>query len=140
MQVHEHKELVPRRPRRRDRREDNVVPMINIVFLLLLFFMVAGRLAPDSGAEVRPPASASEAPLPRGLPEIVIHADGAMRFRGRELAAAELAERLLVDGVPPAAVRLRADAEAAAGTVTAVVDRLAALGVERLLLATTRAR
>ena len=38
-----------------------ILPLINVVFLLLIFFMIAGQLAEQAPFEVEPPASDAEA-------------------------------------------------------------------------------
>ena len=40
--------------------EEGVLPLINVVFLLLIFFMLAGRLASVDPFRTEPPLSASE--------------------------------------------------------------------------------
>lgn len=44
-------------PPRRNSGDDNIIPMINIVFLLLIFFMVAGQIRSANSAAVELPAS-----------------------------------------------------------------------------------
>lgn len=132
------KAIVSRRRQKQGRREENVVPMINVIFLLLLYFMIAGNLSPDTDVPVAPPVSASESALPRHLPELAIDADGQLFLAGRALTTEALAGRLLVDGVPPEAVRIRADQAAAAGVLTAAIDALSAIGVQQLVLVTVR--
>ncbi len=41
-------------------QDDNLVPLINIVFLMLIFFMVAGHISQSDPIKVQPPLSASE--------------------------------------------------------------------------------
>ena len=40
--------------------EQRILPLINIVFLLLIFFMIAGQLSATDPFRIEPPASASE--------------------------------------------------------------------------------
>ncbi|NHX27772.1 biopolymer transporter ExbD, partial [Escherichia coli] len=44
----------PQHPRR-DRGE-NIVPMINVVFLLLIFFLMTAQIGPPAPIDVTPPA------------------------------------------------------------------------------------
>ena len=41
-------------------QDDNLVPLINIVFLMLIFFMVAGHISQSDPIKVQPPLSQSE--------------------------------------------------------------------------------
>ncbi len=51
------------RPRRREEPEINLVPMIDVVLVLLIFFMIATSLRHESELEIRLP-EASGKPLP----------------------------------------------------------------------------
>ncbi|MCG8693196.1 MAG: biopolymer transporter ExbD, partial [Minwuiales bacterium] len=42
--------------------DDRILPLINVVFLLLIFFMLAGRLSAGDPFRVDPPASVSADP------------------------------------------------------------------------------
>ena len=44
-------------------QQENVIPMINVIFLLLLYFMIAGNLQPDY--DVSPPQSTTDAEPPK---------------------------------------------------------------------------
>lgn len=45
--------------RRPDQTEERILPLINVVFLLLIFFMIAGSLSVTEPFEVEPPGSRS---------------------------------------------------------------------------------
>ena len=92
-----------------------VLPLINIVFLLLIFFMVAGHLGPTLPANLHPPASASATPEPPQHADLVIHRDGSLSWRGQPISLGALPDRLdglgkerplevLTDGRQPVAV------------------------------------
>lgn len=122
-------------PRRRTETE-NTLPLINVVFLLLIFFMVAGRLSESDPFVVTPPFSSSE--TPPGERDLVLHVDagGQIALEGRPVAVEALAgevERLLPEG---GTVRLKADGAAEAGIVVAAMEALRDAGVERLHLLT----
>jgi biopolymer transport protein ExbD len=55
-----------RAPRRRLDEDERILPLINVVFLLLVFFMVAGRLTAGDPFPIDPPESASEGSPPEG--------------------------------------------------------------------------
>jgi len=125
----------PPRPRN---DEERILPLINVVFLLLIFFMLAGRLAASDPFEIAPPRSASEGPAATQDLLVLVGADGRLALDGEVLEAATLevavAERLAAnDG---ARVRLKADGRAEATDVVAVMELLRAAGVERLKLLT----
>ena len=76
------------KPRRRSGGDDHLIPLINIVFLLLIFFMVAGRVEMQQGAELSPPQARSETPLQQDATLILaLQADGALSVNGDVITA-----------------------------------------------------
>jgi biopolymer transport protein ExbD len=129
----------PPRPRN---DEERILPLINVVFLLLIFFMLAGRLAVSDPFEIAPPRSASEAPAETQDLLVLVGDDGRLALDGEVMEQAKLkaavAERLSDN--EDARVRLKADGRAAATDVVAVMELLREAGVERLKLLTVPER
>lgn len=75
----------------RPRRRPNLTPMIDVVFLLLVFFMLASRFG-HSGA--LPLATSGAASAYRGPPRLIEVAPDALRLNGAPLAEAALAGAL----------------------------------------------
>ncbi|MCB1746532.1 MAG: biopolymer transporter ExbD [Gammaproteobacteria bacterium] len=126
-------------PPRRTRGSDApLIPLINIVFLLLVFFMVAGQIAPTRDLGVEPPASQSRAPLPTAPLRLVLRRNGALSLDGHAVATANLAMTL---GAAPrgAPVALAADHDVRAGTLAPVLTALRAAGLAEVTLYTRRA-
>ncbi len=129
-------------PERREPQE-STVPMINIVFLLLIFFMVAGTLTPESPLPVEPAASEAGEAVSEDPVRVLIDAEG-------RLAVAEevvdgrpaLRERLqgLLDEAPERPVEVMADAEADSALLLDVMDDLREAGAERMQLVTRQER
>lgn len=121
--------------------EERILPLINVVFLLLIFFMLAGRIAATDPFEVTPPSSTSETPAGSKDILVVMGADGRLALDGetvrREALQASVAERLTERN--PARVRFKADSRAEAAEVVAVMEILREAGVERLKLLTVPA-
>jgi biopolymer transport protein ExbD len=118
-------------PPRRPARAEGVVPLINIVFLLLIFFMMSATIAPPEPLPVTPPAAdAAEAVTPAGE---VLHvgADGA-------LAWGSLRDDAVLAALAAAPVQelvVRADAGLDGAGFAALMARLRAAGVEAVVLA-----
>lgn len=117
------------------RRPENVIPMINIVFLLLLYFMVAGNLYID--LEVTPPVSAASTAAPTNVLKIEITAAGQVQYRGSTIAIAQI-ERELQDDFRGHVVRLSADAQTDTVVVARAIASLSAVGVKQIMLVTLR--
>jgi len=124
-------------PRAQRPSEENVLPLINIVFLLLIFFMIAGALSATAPFELEPPRSESAGSTgpPRG--GIALAADGRVAIEGERIAIEQLAERARDwkqsdGGELPLAVR--ADGGARSRDLLAVIDALREAGIERIRL------
>ena len=118
--------------------EDSVLPLINVVFLLLIFFMLTGKLAASDPFEVAPPESASEGPSGAREMIILVGVDGRLALDGSIVDEAALSEAVAEHLSEPALVRiqLKADASAEATRVVAVMELLRDVGVEQLQLLT----
>lgn len=124
------------RPRRSD--EERVLPLINVVFLLLIFFMLAGRLVANDPLDVTPPQSASEGPAELREQVVYVGGDGRLAFDGSVLdkAALKAAVTARLADATDRRVRLKADGGAEAVQVVAVLELLREAGVEILTLLT----
>ena len=116
------------RPQRKTRPE-SIVPMINVVFLLLVFFLMTAELRPAPPVEVAlPEAAGAPADAAAGL---IAAADGTLAFgdlRGEAALAAAAAS--------PAPLTLRADRDLPGADLARLRAALAALGQGRVLLVT----
>jgi biopolymer transport protein ExbD len=128
-----------RRPRRSADSDGRILPLINVVFLLLTFFMVAGRLAPPDPFALVPPRSEAEGRPARGV-VVVLAADGRLAVNGTSVEPPALTEvvRAARAANPESVVSLRVDGAASGGRLVAVLAALRAAGVEDARLATLR--
>ncbi|MBW6506978.1 MAG: biopolymer transporter ExbD [Rhodobacteraceae bacterium] len=120
-------------PRRR--RRVSLTPMIDVVFLLLVFFMLASRFGSEGGVVLSAPTPGQGA-VWSGPPRLVeIGAGGALALNGVALAPEALAAALaaLMQG-PDDAVVLRARAGASVQDLVTVTGALSAAGLTRLML------
>ncbi|MFO8155225.1 MAG: ExbD/TolR family protein [Pseudomonadota bacterium] len=113
--------------------EDQLIPLINIVFLLLIFFMLAGALESPHPVEVDPPRAEVESDKPQTDRTIYIEADGALTVGSEGVALTDLADTVAGRGGDWV---VRADAEAGARRVVAVLRALEEGGLERVRLIT----
>ena len=113
-------------PTTRRHRADADVPTINLVFLLLVFFLLTATLAPPDPPGVAPPEGEGAGPA-RGE-ALSVAADGTLAVgaaRG-DAALAALAER------GPGPVVVRADAALSGEALAALLPRLRAAGATRI--------
>lgn len=119
-----------------------VAPLLDIVFLLLVFFMVTTSFTtaelPLNLAEAE---SVAPQPDPREPLVIEISADGAYHLRGRALDREALAIEIEREaGAGGARVVVRADEETAHGRVVTVLDLARSKGVNDVAIAVDAAR
>ena len=80
-------------------KAEAVVPMINVVFLLLVFFMMTSQIAPPAPVDVTPPTAALEATA-EGQARLFITGEGTVMFEEAEGDAAIEALAALAPDVP----------------------------------------
>lgn len=122
---------------RRPRPPENVVPLINVVFLLLIFFMLTGTLRPPEAAQQELPTTASESTTAteRERPVLVLDAAGRVEHAGRILSQAELRDWSAAEGL-----EIRADRKVPARVLLPLLASLEQAGVPRVDLVTRRVR
>jgi biopolymer transport protein ExbD len=127
-----------RRGRRPAPRVDATIPLMNVVFLLMAFFMLIGRMDATAPFSVHPPRSALGAPLPQGGGTVSVSPTGALALDGAPASLEEILHRLDAEaGTGPDAVRINADATTRLGDLLPLAGALEAAGVPRVVLVVT---
>ncbi len=120
----------------------NLTPLIDVVFLLLIFFMVSTTFQRDAGIELQLPSADREAPLTEQTwIDILVDRNGTYYVDGQELVnrRPETLKRALEqvlhtrDGDP---VLIRADAQATHQSVITALDAVGRLGITAVSIAT----
>ncbi|MDX1654832.1 MAG: biopolymer transporter ExbD [Candidatus Competibacteraceae bacterium] len=130
------------RPRRSEEPDINLTPLIDVVFLLLIFFMVSTTFIREAELEVElPEASQGQPSAETRRVEVVIDALGQYRVNGLTLNTATPAalEEALVEAVGQERdleFTVRADARTPHQAVVTVMDVAARLGFQRLSIPT----
>ena len=119
----------------------SLTPMIDVVFIMLIFYMVAGRPILPDPFSVDPPLSASEGLMDPQELIVLVDANGRLALDGTVMPDDSLKTsveaRLSVS--ESIQVRLKADAQVQATRVIAVMELLRDAGVEQLKLLTVPA-
>ncbi|MDJ1006379.1 MAG: biopolymer transporter ExbD [Paracoccaceae bacterium] len=110
----------PRRP-----RLDDAVPMINVAFLLLIFFLLAARIVPPAPIEVALPEAVAGDPASPGA-VLFVGPDGSL---GYGAAQGEAALAAIVKDSGGETLTLRVDRAFDAARLAALLARLDAAGV-----------
>ena len=121
------------RGRTAKRTREHTIALINVVFLMLVFFMVAGSIAPPLSRDVRLVEAAG---LGRAAPPdaLVLMSDGTLRHRGAEVA--DPVAWFAKSGRPEA--RLVPDRAAQAARLVEIAAALRRAGATRVLIVTER--
>ena len=114
--------------------EINLTPMIDCVFLLLIFFLVASTLVePTRRIVLELPSASGGSPARFEAPPIVISVDGsgAMFLDGQAVELSDMLDRVdaMIRAEPARAIRLDADRAGAYQRVIDVIDGLRSRGV-----------
>ena len=126
---------------RRPRREEpdiNLTPLIDVVFLLLIFFMVSTTFDRDAELSIELPEATAE-PVERDADAVEVSIDGQGRLyvNGRQLVNTQVAtvklalSKLAGTGTPPPLI-ISADASTPYQSVIAVMDAARQLGFVNL--------
>jgi biopolymer transport protein ExbD len=124
------------------KRHDRLIPMINIVFLLLAFFIIAGTVRVAAPLAVAPPVSAGAGMVDSRSPTLLIDARGRLAYDGaiRDLdqAIALIVKRLEKDA--DAELHIKADRAVPVRFVLPVLDRLQAANITAVRLIAVKRR
>ena len=127
--------------RKSSRRDGNVLPLINIVFLMLIFFLLAGTIAPTAPFDLTPAVSRDSPAATAPADAVYISQEGFISIAGTEVTEEEAGEAMrafsfALDGNP---LEIVADHQADAALVLSIAETARSSGVERVKLITLRA-
>ncbi len=129
-------------PRTPEEPEINLISLVDVVFMLLIFFMVTTTFVRSSALKVTlPQADQPVARQSEKVIEVVIDADGRYYINGRQLrdrSAQTLArglQQVASDTIQPLVIR--ADARASHQSVVTVMDVAGRNGFGQMSIATT---
>ena len=116
-----------------------IIPMIDIIFFLLVFFMMSmlSMVVQKSMPLTLPQAESAKVSMTRNVP-VTITADGGIYYERDLMSLRDLTARLKEDVAngEDISVILRGDAAASYGTVVQVMDVVKNLGIEKVYIAT----
>lgn len=116
----------------------DLTPMIDCVFILLIFFIVTTTFVEESGVEVDKPQAASAVSLEKNSILIALTAEGKIVYGGRDIGVrgvrGVVSRMLQKDAQTP--VIVQADAVAQTGLLVRVVDEAKLGGAKKVSIAT----
>lgn len=117
-----------------------MAPLIDMVFILLIFFLVTTSFVRETGIEVSRPVAVSAAPMDQSNLLVGITPDGTIHFEGRTVDLVSLRSllKLRLSERSDRAVVLVVDRKAATGRLVEVMDECKLAGAERVAIASKR--
>ncbi|WP_221032005.1 ExbD/TolR family protein [Actomonas aquatica] len=117
----------------------DLAPMIDCVFILLIFFIVTSVFVEDPGVEVERPDTRGEAVTDRNALLLAISADDGIYFDGQQIRMDQVAATLRQASFSDeATVIIRADRHASHGTFAGVYSEAKRAGLAHVQFATAR--
>jgi biopolymer transport protein ExbD len=125
---------------RKRRPDPDLTSLINIVFLILVFFIVAGSLRPFGAPDLELTKLARGAIAPHVDGRLLIHGDGRLVYRGAIVTVADLVAALGAEHAQRDNKRfdIIADRRAPAAQVLAVVTALKSAGFAEVAIVTQK--
>ena len=121
--------------------DTQLIPLINVVFLMLAFFMIAGQIQRSDAVIVETPISDSESDRQSSPITISVTINELIYVNGELVQHEELVDRISsmkdeTDSTDPPSILLRADARLAAVRTRAILGMLRETGIGEVALAT----
>ena len=117
--------------------EINLSPMIDCIFILLIFFIVTTVFVQETGIEVNKPEAASSIPLERDSILIAISADERVFWGGHEIGVSGVrptVQRILIGN--EVSVIIKTDKDASHGIFAKVYGEAKAAGAKKIHFST----
>lgn len=121
--------------------DDNLIPLINVVFLMLIFFMVAGQIQRSDAQSVQPPESFSDIQKAESGVTLIVTADGVLYLDNQNVDEEGLASGLLTafslaEKPDTFVVLVKVDASFPVEALQTILQQIKATGLARVSLAT----
>ncbi len=127
-------------PRKRKEREDameiNITPMLDIVFIMLIFFIVTTSFVKETGIDPKRPVAETSSAKPRGNILIGVDIAGQIWMNNRRINLNQI-RQLVEDAVnenPESSAILISDEQSPTGVLIDIMDQVRAGGVTNIAI------
>jgi biopolymer transport protein ExbD len=126
--------------RRHDHSHMNIAPLVDVVFLLLLFFMLTSHLMQEPAIKIKLPESKTAEAQRDEIKTVYIAKDGSLYFMNRPVSLNTLKREIQTTIKDPEHdfVRIKADREADVGVLVSVIDEIRLSGLKNYSIMTVR--
>jgi biopolymer transport protein ExbD len=127
---------------RRNRREAeeaaiDLTPMLDVVFIMLIFFIVTTSFVKEAGISVQKPKASNAQSQAKATIFVAVKANGEIWLDKRPVDVERVGatiEKLLAES-PSDSVIVQADKEAKHGVVVSVMDQIKLAGIDKIVVA-----
>lgn len=131
-----------RKSRANDEAEINITPMLDIVFIMLIFFIVTTSFVKEKGLEVSRPSNSPPKEVQKNKGPIVVKVDanGNITMKGRMLERKAVQANMEREKAekPDSPLIIAAHPDAETDALVTILDAAEAVGVGSVSVATTR--
>jgi biopolymer transport protein ExbD len=126
--------------RRYSHQHIQIAPLVDVVFLLLLFFMLTSHLVQEPAVRIRLPESKTSEVKPEAVPTVFISREEKIYFQDRQVDLERLIPILkgLQEKSPNQPLRLKSDREVNVGFLIKVIDEVRLAGISNFSILTER--
>lgn len=128
------------RRRKHNHAHMNIAPLVDVVFLLLLFFMLTSQLVREPAIKVNLPDSKTAEAKREEMKTISITKNGEVYFMDKRVDIGNL-QKAIAESVHDArhdSLRIKADREADVGILVSVIDEVKLSGITNFSIVTER--
>ncbi len=120
-----------------DEAEINITPMLDVVFIMLIFFIVTTSFVKETGVDISRPSNSNAKQVKKGNILVAIKDDGAIWINKQEVdlrAVRSRVEKMHAEN-PEASAVIIADRGSRTGDLVQVMDQIKSAGVESISIA-----
>ncbi len=119
-------------------KQIEITPLIDMVFQLLIFFLLTSNFIIQPGIKINLPKAATSEVVQHQSIELVISGENVIYFSGKVITSAELKNLLKQASKAKEAILIKSDKRASLGRVVEVWDMCRDLGVTQINIATNQ--
>lgn len=116
----------------------DLAPLIDMVFLLLIFFLLSSTFTAPSGIHVQLPKAITSDTIKEDSFTVAITSENIVYFNGKVVTMNELRDQLKKIATKNMPIMIEADRRSSMGRIVDVWDLCRGLGIERINIATNR--
>ncbi|MBL4631519.1 MAG: biopolymer transporter ExbD [Paraglaciecola sp.] len=120
-----------------EENEVNLTPMLDVVFILLIFFIVTTSFVRESGVDINRPSAATATKKAKGNILVAIKPNGEIWIdkRNIDVRAVRANIQRLKAQFPQSSVIIQAETDARTGILVKVMDQIRLAGVQNISIA-----